>query len=77
MGFLRRGCITACLKYDGTEPEARDVFMMVTRLGPTEQKTSFSMEVGRRSRGLEEEFMEDTTVVRSSKETGEKLLRDA
>jgi len=50
--------------------------MMVTRLGPTELKTSLSIDVGRISRGLKDDFIELTMSVRSSKETGGKLLKE-
>lgn len=51
-----------------------EMFIMWSRGGATHEKTSFSMDVGKASRGLEEDFIVLTTEVRSAMVMQEKLL---
>lgn len=49
--FFNRGCTTACLKDDGTVPDASEPFIIDRILGPLKPKVSIRRRVGTISRG--------------------------
>jgi len=77
LGFLIRGCTTACFRFSGTFPESRLLFITASTDGPTVGKTSLKSRGATGSFGEPVGFNLETISCTKDRATGSNWLKIA